>query len=30
MAAGNVMQAARGGIDLPEGDIARVKSHLAK
>jgi hypothetical protein len=30
MAAGNVMQGARGGVDLPEGDIDRVKSHLAK
>jgi hypothetical protein len=30
MAAGNVMQGARGGVDLPHDDIARVKSHLAK
>ena len=30
MAAGNVMQGARGGIDLPHDDIDRVKSHLAK
>jgi hypothetical protein len=30
MAAGNVMQGARGGIDLPDSDIDRVKSHLAK
>jgi hypothetical protein len=30
MAAGNVMQGARGGINLPERDIERVKSHLAK
>jgi hypothetical protein len=30
MAAGNVMQGARGGVDLPEDDIDRVKSHLAK
>ena len=30
MAAGNVMQGARGGVDLPERDIERVKSHLAK
>ena len=30
MAAGNVMQGARGGVDLPEKDIDRVKSHLAK
>ncbi len=28
--AGNVMQGARGGIDLPEKDIDRVKRHLAK
>jgi hypothetical protein len=30
MAAGNVVQGARGGIDLPPGDVDRVKSHLAK
>ena len=30
MAAGNIMEGARGGIDLPKGDIDRVKSHLAK
>ena len=30
MAAGNVMQGGRGGVDLPERDIDRVKSHLAK
>jgi hypothetical protein len=30
MAAGNIMQGARGGIDLPHEDIERVKSHLAK
>jgi hypothetical protein len=30
MAAGNVMQGGRGGVDLPESDIERVKSHLAK
>jgi hypothetical protein len=30
MAAGNVLQGARGGVDLPHGDIDRVKSHLAK
>lgn len=30
MAAGNVMQGARGGVDLPRNDIDRVKSHLAK
>ncbi|MDQ1366363.1 MAG: hypothetical protein QOG97_709 [Acidimicrobiaceae bacterium] len=30
MAAGAIMQGGRGGIDLPEKDIPRVKSHLAK
>jgi hypothetical protein len=30
MAAGNVMVGGRGGVDLPDGDIDRVKSHLAK
>ena len=30
MAAGAVMDGARGGIDLPNSDIDRVKSHLAK
>ena len=30
MAAGNVMQGARGGVDLPRSDVPRVKSHLAK
>jgi hypothetical protein len=30
MAAGNIMQGARGGADLPNDDIDRVKSHLAK
>jgi hypothetical protein len=30
MAAGNVMQGARGGVDLPAEDIDRVKSHLAR
>jgi hypothetical protein len=30
MAAGNVMQGARGGIDIPKADVDRVKSHLAK
>ena len=30
MAAGNVMQGARGGVDIPESDVDRVKSHLAK
>jgi len=30
MAAAAVMQGSRGGVDLPENDIDRVKSHLAK
>lgn len=30
MAAGAIMDGARGGVDLPKGDIDRVKSHLAK
>ena len=30
MAAGNVMEGSRGGVDLPAADIDRVKSHLAK
>jgi hypothetical protein len=30
IAAGNVMQGSRGGVDLPDRDIDRVKSHLAK
>jgi predicted methyltransferase MtxX (methanogen marker protein 4) len=30
VAAGNVMQGARGGIDLPKTDITCVKNHLAK
>ena len=30
IAAGNIMQGSRGGVDLPESDIGRVKSHLAK
>jgi hypothetical protein len=30
MASGNIMQGARGGVDLPKKDIGRVKSHLAK
>jgi hypothetical protein len=30
MAAGAVMEGARGGVDLPKDDIDRVKSHLAK
>jgi hypothetical protein len=29
MAAGDIMDGARGGIDLPKGDIDRAKSHLA-
>jgi hypothetical protein len=29
MAAGNVMQGSRGGVDLPRADIGRVKSHLS-
>jgi hypothetical protein len=29
-AAAAVMQGSRGGIDLPDADIDRVKSHLAK
>ena len=29
-AAGNVMEGSRGGVDLPPGDVDRVKSHLAK
>ena len=29
-AAGNIMQGSRGGIDLPESDISRIKNHLAK
>jgi len=28
--AGNVMQGSRGGVELPDKDIDRVKSHLAK
>ena len=28
--AGNVMQGSRGGVDLPDKDVDRVKSHLAK
>lgn len=28
--AGNVMQGSRGGIDLPEKEIQRVRNHLAK
>ena len=30
MAAGGIMQGAHGGIDIPAGDVDRVKSHLAK
>jgi hypothetical protein len=30
MAAGAIMQGGRGGIDLPQKDIPRVKSHLAR
>src|ERR1700710_723191 len=30
IAAGNVMQGSRGGVDLPAKDVDRVKSHLAK
>lgn len=30
MAAAAVMQGARGGVDLPDKDVDRVKSHLAK
>lgn len=30
MAAGAIMDGARGGIDVPHSDIDRVKSHLAK
>lgn len=30
IAAGNVIQGSRGGVDLPHADIDRVKSHLAK
>ena len=30
MAAAGVVQGARGGVDLPERDIDRVRSHLAK
>ena len=30
MAAAAVMQGSRGGVDLPKGDIDRVKSHLGK
>jgi hypothetical protein len=30
MTAGQIMQGARGGANLPRGDVDRVKSHLAK
>lgn len=30
MAAGNVMQGSRGGVDLPADDVDKVKRHLAK
>ena len=30
MAAGAVMQGSRGGVDLPEDDVDRVKGHLAR
>ncbi len=30
MAAANVMEGGRGGVDLPDHDVDRVKSHLAK
>lgn len=30
MSAGNVLQGARGGVDIPQQDVKRVKSHLAK
>jgi hypothetical protein len=30
MAAAAVMQGSRGGVDLPKGDVDRVKGHLAK
>ncbi|CAA9350566.1 MAG: FIG00824363: hypothetical protein [uncultured Nocardioidaceae bacterium] len=30
MAAGNVMQGGRGGVDLPSGDVDKVKRHLAR
>jgi len=30
MAAGAVMQGSRGGVDLPDKEVGRVKSHLAK
>jgi hypothetical protein len=30
MAAGNVMQGGRGGVDVHTKDVDRIKSHLAK
>ena len=30
MAAGNVMQGGRGGVDVPDSDVERLKNHLAK
>jgi hypothetical protein len=30
MAAGGILQGARGGVDIPKSDVVRVKSHLAK
>jgi hypothetical protein len=30
MAAGNVVQGARGGVDLPKDEVGRVKGHLAR
>ena len=30
MAAGNILQGARGGVDLPKADVERVKGHIAK
>ena len=30
MAAGGIIQGARGGVDIPATDVDRVKSHLAK
>src|SRR4051812_18401907 len=30
MSAGGVLDGARGGVDLPDADVDRVKSHLAK
>ena len=30
MAAGNVLQGGRGGVDIPDDDVDRAKSHVAK